>query len=109
MTQKTWRDVLPVHPAADLFPMMNKEELLELGNDIKKNGQLACVVLREAEKGAPRLLLDGRNRLDAEEAVGRGIDPRRAKLEVAIQRERTVLHRAERVAKSDVAAADQMR
>jgi hypothetical protein len=27
MTQKSWRDILPVHPAADLFPMMSRDEL----------------------------------------------------------------------------------
>ncbi len=34
----SWRDVIPVHPAADLFPMMPRDELITLGNDIKKNG-----------------------------------------------------------------------
>jgi hypothetical protein len=32
------RDHLPVHPAADLFPLMSEPELRELGEDIKKNG-----------------------------------------------------------------------
>src|SRR5215813_9299133 len=39
-TQSTWRDHLPVHPAADLFPLMSEPELRELGEDIKKNGGL---------------------------------------------------------------------
>jgi hypothetical protein len=26
----SWRDVLKVHPAADMFPMMSQEELIEL-------------------------------------------------------------------------------
>jgi hypothetical protein len=30
---KSWRAVLPVHPAADLFPMMSESELRELGED----------------------------------------------------------------------------
>jgi len=30
---KNWRDVLPIHPAADLFPAMSKSELRELGED----------------------------------------------------------------------------
>src|SRR5215216_2203690 len=34
----SWRDVLPVHPAADLFPMMSPEDLRALGEDIKANG-----------------------------------------------------------------------
>ena len=36
--KKSWRDVIKVHPAADLFPMMSEAELRELGEDIKKNG-----------------------------------------------------------------------
>jgi hypothetical protein len=35
---KSWRDVLPGHPAADLFPMMSIDELKALGEDIKKHG-----------------------------------------------------------------------
>jgi len=65
-----WRDVLPIHPAADLFPRMSPEELRELGEDIKKCGLNNPIVLWEAEKNAPPLLLDGRNRLGAMEAVG---------------------------------------
>ncbi len=42
---KSWRDVLPVHPAADLFPLMSHDELLELGKDIKKNGLESPIVL----------------------------------------------------------------
>jgi hypothetical protein len=69
---KSWRDVLAIHPAAELFPRMTPDELKALGEDIKKHGGLPAVppVLWEAEKGAPLLLLDGRNRLDAMEAVG---------------------------------------
>jgi hypothetical protein len=28
---QSWRDVLPVHPAAELFPMMSRDELLANG------------------------------------------------------------------------------
>ena len=35
-----WREVLKVHPAADVFPMMGDDDLLALGRDIKKNGLL---------------------------------------------------------------------
>jgi hypothetical protein len=76
----TWRDVLPVHPAADLFPLMSEAELRELGEDIKKNGlQIPIVVwISERDSDHPRRrkqpnrysLLDGRNRLDAMELVG---------------------------------------
>jgi hypothetical protein len=64
----SWRDRLPVHPAADLFPMMSDAALRELGEDIKKNGQKYPVVLW-SDVGADSLL-DGRNRLDAMELVG---------------------------------------
>jgi hypothetical protein len=70
-----WRDVLPVHPAADLFPLMSESELRELGEDIKANGLRSPIVLTDD------MLLDGRNRLDAMELVGikfelRGTDQR---------------------------------
>ena len=61
----SWRDHLPVHPAAELFPLMSKDELRELGEDIKAKGLTSSIVL--SAKGE---LLDGRNRLDAMELVG---------------------------------------
>jgi hypothetical protein len=61
----SWRDVLPIHPAAELFPLMSPEELRELGEDIKANGlRLPIAITSDGQ------LLDGRNRLDAMEAVG---------------------------------------
>jgi hypothetical protein len=65
---KSWRDVLPVHPAAELFPCMSETELRELGEDIKARGIQSPVIL------CKRKLLDGRNRLDAMELVGIGLD-----------------------------------
>ena len=35
---KSWRDVIKVHPATDLFPMMSPDELKALGEDIRQNG-----------------------------------------------------------------------
>lgn len=68
---KGWRDVLPVHPAADLFPMMSKAELLELGEDIKKNGLRIPIVVGHRDKYNREFKLwDGRNRLDALDAIG---------------------------------------
>jgi hypothetical protein len=66
---QSWRDVLPVHPTADLFPLMSEPELRELGEDIKKNGLQNPIVLFE-DKPGKTFLLDGRNRLDAMELVG---------------------------------------
>lgn len=79
----SWRDLVTVHPAADLFPMMSDVELLELGNDIKVNGLRNPLVLWTPESSEevfrrrrrdryPKkvFLLDGRNRLAAMEAVG---------------------------------------
>jgi hypothetical protein len=70
---KSWRDVLPVHPAADLFPMMSPAELRELGADIKKNGLRVAVAVFKQQKHFPPVLLDGRNRLAAMEAADIGI------------------------------------
>jgi hypothetical protein len=63
---KSWRDQLPIHPAAELFPLMSEPELRELGENIKANGYLTdeSVALYEGK------LLDGRNRLDALELIG---------------------------------------
>ena len=62
--QRSWRDDLPVHPAADLFPLMSESELRELGEDIKANGLQSPVVVYDGQ------LIDGRNRLDAMVLVG---------------------------------------
>jgi len=74
---KSWRDVLPIHQAADLFPLMTPDELKALGEDIRRNG-LTSPIIVWSELVTPGLLadgyryslLDGRNRLDAMEAVG---------------------------------------
>jgi DNA-binding Lrp family transcriptional regulator len=75
----SWRDKLPVHPAADLFPMMERDELLALGKDIEAGGvdglRMPITVIKWAKSPvkfgrSPVALLDGRNRLDALEAAG---------------------------------------
>src|SRR4051794_30342787 len=72
--RKSWRDVLQVHPAADIFPMMSREELVKLGNNIKERGGLTAPIAlflpADADENTGWLLLDGRNRLDAMEAAG---------------------------------------
>jgi hypothetical protein len=55
----------PVHPIADLFPMMTDEELANLAADIKANGLLHPIVVDK-----DGVLLDGRNRDRACEIAG---------------------------------------
>lgn len=54
----------PVHPAAELFPMMDAEALQALADDIREHGQREPVILYHGE------VLDGRNRLRACELAG---------------------------------------
>jgi hypothetical protein len=69
-SRKSWRDVLKVHEAAELFPRMTPDELQALGEDIIKNNTLTSpIVLWRADPKSPAQLLDGRNRLDAIEMV----------------------------------------
>jgi hypothetical protein len=65
----SWRDVLPIHPACELFPPLPPDELRALGEDIVKNKLASPIVLWQADSKAPLQLLDGRNRLDALELV----------------------------------------
>jgi ParB-like nuclease domain len=51
---------MKVHPAADVFPMMSEEELADLAQDIKTNGQMLPIIVDK-----DNLLIDGRNRLAA--------------------------------------------
>ncbi len=68
----TWRDHYKVHPAADVFPMMSDEDIAKLGADIKANG--LKVPIRFYLDGKNRVLIDGRNRLEAMERAG--VEPR---------------------------------
>ena len=68
-TPKSWRDTLPVHPAADIFPMMTKDEIRALADDIKEHGLWEKVSYYY--EGKKRFLLDGRNRAEALELLGR--------------------------------------
>src|SRR6516165_1603058 len=78
MKQPSWRSVLPVHPAAELFPPMPPDKRRVLGEDIRKHGLREPVVLqkqyRRRADGSIRnehdyelALIDGRSRLDAME------------------------------------------
>jgi hypothetical protein len=55
---------LPVHPAADLFPLLSDDELASLADDIRANGLIHPVVMCDGK------VLDGRNRLRACALVG---------------------------------------
>src|SRR6516164_8470569 len=61
---QSWRDTLPIHPAAELFPRMSEAELAALGKDIRKHGLTSPIVVWSDGK-SPVQLLDGRSRLDA--------------------------------------------
>lgn len=58
---------LPVHPAAELFPMMSEPEFELMKEDIRVNGQNDDVLIWDGQ------LLDGRNRLRA--CTELGIEP----------------------------------
>jgi hypothetical protein len=64
----SWRDSIPVHPAADIFPLLGDGDLLALAEDIKRNGLMSPIAV-VVENGKP-ILIDGRNRLDAMERLG---------------------------------------
>src|SRR5215475_15498561 len=61
----SWRSILPIHPAAELFPRMSPDELRALGEDIIKNGLTSPIVLWQPDSKSPARLLDGISRLDA--------------------------------------------
>jgi len=64
----SWRKSIPIHPAADLFPLLDQADLVTMGNDIKANGLTSPIAIRVDNDKAT--LCDGRNRLDAMEIVG---------------------------------------
>ena len=41
----SWREILPIHPAAQLLPRMTEQELRELGEDIKSRGLLQPIFI----------------------------------------------------------------
>jgi ParB-like nuclease domain len=68
---------MPVHPAADIFPMLPDDELEDLAADIKANGLLHPLAVKDGQ------LVDGRNRREACRRAGveptveelNGVDP----------------------------------
>src|SRR5262249_12276158 len=66
----SWRSVLPIHPAAELFPPVSPDELRVLGEDIVvKSGLTSRLVLGGDGQEGGGVLLAGRSRLDAIELV----------------------------------------
>jgi ParB-like chromosome segregation protein Spo0J len=67
-----WRDLMPVHPAADIFPLLDDADLVALGNDIKTNGLVSPIAVDFdlSNRNSKPILVDGRNRLAAMERVG---------------------------------------
>ena len=59
---------LPVHPAADVFPMLDTDELSDLAADIKSNGLQHPIVVGMVD--GVEMLIDGRNRLAACKLAG---------------------------------------
>ena len=68
------------HPAADVFPLLTKDEITALAADIQTHGQRLPALLQRADDGTD-LVLDGRNRLLACEEAG--LEPLVARVEPA--------------------------
>lgn len=93
---------LPVHPAADMLPMMGDAELQELATDIEANGMQQPIILWEdnteaansSEGPFPLWLLDGRNRLAALKLLGID-DPNQAPSGQVAEAKVRVLHALE--------------
>jgi hypothetical protein len=64
-----WRDLIKVHPAADVFPMFSPEALAALVDDIKVNG-LKLPIEAWLDADGTEWLIDGRNRCDAMQVAG---------------------------------------
>jgi hypothetical protein len=65
----SWRSSIPVHDAANLFPLIeDQDELIKIGADIKDHGLISPIGIVVEIGNA--ILVDGRNRLDAMELVG---------------------------------------
>jgi hypothetical protein len=68
---RPWREVLSVHPAAELFPPISAAELKTLADKIRDHGVLWPLwFTRGFGSTKPPQLVDGRGRLDALELLG---------------------------------------
>ena len=80
-TKTSWRNVLAIHPAAELLPLMDARELRELAADIERRGLQRKIDL--CARNDKEQILDGRNRLDALELLGREVVDTKGKLAAA--------------------------
>jgi ParB-like chromosome segregation protein Spo0J len=69
------REMIPVHPAAEMFPLLPPDELRTLADKIRQHGILTPLVFVKGFGSGPGStkppqLIDGRNRLDALELLG---------------------------------------
>jgi hypothetical protein len=72
-TKKSWRDVIEIHPAANVFPLLAEEDLKALAKDIEQNGLRSRVACWRDDEADKVYLIDGRSRLDALELLGRTV------------------------------------
>jgi hypothetical protein len=69
--RQTWRSWLRIHPTAEIFDLLHEDDLCALAEDIKQHGLHEPVSFIKDENQF--VLLDGRNRLDALELLGKEI------------------------------------
>jgi hypothetical protein len=77
----SWRNSskIATHPAAEMFPLLPRDELEALAKDIKENYLREQVTV--ITEGGKQLVIDGRNRLDAIELAGFNVvDPQTDRL-----------------------------
>src|SRR5262245_44602554 len=95
--KSSWRDVLPIHAAALVFPRPSPAELKALTEDIKTNGQGQPIAIIEKARRRPdgtlhvkdppiQEVLDGISRLDAMESAGIKVIGKDGELAEQIQR-----------------------
>jgi ParB-like chromosome segregation protein Spo0J len=69
ISKRPWREILPIHPAANDVPPASDEQRRLLRGDLQRNGLIQPVVIVTIADG-PEQLLDGITRLDMLEANG---------------------------------------